>query len=165
MREKPEIYAIGFDFADSVTKAWNRLRMMLNRVLVRRHGHPIPEWRAPILGHCGVDFSHCRLSSTQSFYSGQYSFLSCQSLQPIRWHQSNSTESPLRINGFTVTQYIGHHAHHEWGRKFEVLNDAVSDCKILLMMGKHCYISASGDPDFPYLIVVPAFYNPKPTIH
>jgi hypothetical protein len=165
IQANPELYALGRDFANSVTEAWNRLRKILNRLLIRRHEYPMPEWKSPIVSRCGKDIGIYSSSNTGSPFSGEYSFLSCQNIQSIRWHQPHSTESPFRINGFPVTQYIGRHTRHDWGEKFECLDDAVSDYNILLRMGKSCYIALSGDSEFPYLIVVPEFYSPKPTIH
>lgn len=87
IRTNPELYALGRDFANSVTNAWNRLRTIIKRMAIRRVGHAKLEWQSPIFSRCGTNFSPCSLSGTQSFYSGQYSFSSDQTSYPIQFHQ------------------------------------------------------------------------------
>jgi hypothetical protein len=164
-RTNPELYAIGLDFADSAAKAWNRLRTLIKPIFIRKQqNHGIEcEPTFAIRGDLIVGFGES--SNTASSFTDQHSCLFCQKPKQGQFHLPDSTESPLRIKSYLVTHYVGGHTSHEWGEKFEVLADAVCDCKVLLMMGKHCYIAASGDPEFPYLIVVPAWYSPKPMIH
>jgi hypothetical protein len=164
-RSNPELYALGCDFADSVTKAWNRLRTLIKLIFIRKQRNYRIKWKPTFLISGDLNVGFWKSSNTASPFTGQHSCLFCQKPKPVQFHLPDSTGWPFKANAFPITQYIGRHTSHDWGEKFEALADAVCDCKILLTMGKSCYIAASGDPDFPYLIVVPAFYSPKPTIH
>jgi hypothetical protein len=106
IQANPELYALGRDFANSVTEAWNRLRKILNRLLIRRHEYPMPEWKSPIVSRCGKDIGIYSSSNTGSPFSGEYSFLSCQNIQSIRWHQPQQNRH-LGLMAFLSRNILG----------------------------------------------------------